>query len=73
MKTPMTSQNVAIASLAASIAATVTSMDALALEASQHGKLGNIDGCVGALLGVQQNVEALQAQLAAVFVLHRSK
>jgi hypothetical protein len=73
MKTPMTAATLAIKALADSIAQTTEEMHAVAGQAQEAAELGELNGTVGALMHVQARLESLQAQLAAVLALHRSK
>lgn len=73
MKTPMTAANLAIKALADSIAADLLTMSHAASEAQEAGQIGDLNLTVGCLLPVQAKLEAVQAQLAAILALHRSK
>jgi hypothetical protein len=73
MKTHQTPANLAIKALADSIAATTEGMNAAAVEAQDAAALGDLNMTVGCLLPLQDRIESLQAQLAAVLALHRSK
>lgn len=73
MKTQQTRANLAIKALADSIAASVADMVTNAEQAHEAAQLGDLNMTVGCLMPIQQQLEAVQAQLAAVMALHRSK
>lgn len=73
MKTPMTEANLAITALADSISADALTLSHDATLAQEAGQIGDMDGTVCALMAVEASLEKIKVQLAAVYVLHRSK
>lgn len=73
MKTPTTAANLAIKALADSITSDLLTMSNDASQAQEAAQIGDLNLVVGTLLPIQARLESLQAQLAAVMALHRTK